>query len=86
VAGPTCKGGDSGSPVFSGTVALGILKGATYRPDGSCAFYFYMSVDYLPQPWSLVLGDTPVPPALPPVETPPESPVAAPPIGARGRP
>ena len=82
VSGPTCKGGDSGSPVFSGTTALGILKGATYRPDGSCAFYFYMSVDYLPQPWSLVLGEVP---ALPP-ETSPESPVAAPPIGARGRP
>jgi len=82
VAGPTCKGGDSGSPVFSGTVALGILKGATYRPDGSCAFYFYMSVDYLPQPWSLVLGGAPEPPAAPA----PEPPVAAPPIGARERP
>lgn len=86
VAGPTCKGGDSGSPVFAGTTALGILKGATYRPDGTCAFYFYMSVDYLPQPWSLVLGAAPAPsvePLPPPV---PESPVAAPPIGARGRP
>ena len=57
VAGPTCKGGDSGSPVFSGTTALGILKGASYRGDGSCAFYFYMSVDYLPQGWSLLRGD-----------------------------
>jgi streptogrisin C len=54
VAGPTCKGGDSGSPVFSGTTALGILKGGSYRGDGSCAFYFYMSVDYLPQGWSLL--------------------------------
>ena len=54
VAGPTCKGGDSGSPVFSGTTALGILKGASYRGDGSCAFYFYMSVDYLPEGWSLL--------------------------------
>ncbi|MFK9326040.1 hypothetical protein ACJEKX_23930, partial [Escherichia coli] len=44
VAGPTCKGGDSGSPVFSGTTALGVLKGASYRGDGSCVFYFYMSV------------------------------------------
>jgi hypothetical protein len=78
VSGPTCKGGDSGSPVFSGTTALGILKGATYRPDGSCAFYFYMSVDYLPQPWSLVLGATP--------ELTPLPPVAPPEIGARGRP
>ncbi|HEX7693836.1 MAG TPA: hypothetical protein VF409_05060 [Sphingomonas sp.] len=90
VSGPTCKGGDSGSPVFSGTTALGILKGATYRPDGTCAFYFYMSVDYLPQPWSLVLGAAPQPPVAPPVaptaEIPPDTPVAAPPIGARGRP
>jgi streptogrisin C len=78
VSGPTCKGGDSGSPVFSGTTALGILKGATYRPDGSCAFYFYMSVDYLPQPWSLVLGATP--------EVTPLPPVAPPEIGARGQP
>lgn len=82
VAGPTCKGGDSGSPVFSGTTALGILKGATYRPDGSCAFYFYMSVDYLPQPWSLVFDTAP---ALPSAQ-PPLPPVAPPEIGARGQP
>lgn len=65
VAGPGCKGGDSGAPVFIGTTALGIVKGATYR-DGGCAFYFYMSVDYLPKGWRLVM-DTPalaVPPAL----------------------
>ncbi len=74
VSGPTCKGGDSGAPVFSGTAALGILKGATYRPDGSCAFYFYMSVDYLPRGWSLVLGGVPEPPVAPPE------------IGARGTP
>jgi len=82
VSGPTCKGGDSGSPVFSGTTALGILKGATYRPDGSCAFYFYMSVDYLPQPWSLVLDTAP---ALPGVQR-PLPPVASTEIGARGQP
>lgn len=58
VAGPTCKGGDSGSPVFSGTTALGIVKGASYRGDGSCAFYFYMSVDYLPGPWTLLTTST----------------------------
>ena len=57
VAGPTCGGGDSGSPVFAGTTALGILKGASYRGDGSCAFYFYMSVDYLPQGWTLLTAD-----------------------------
>ncbi|WP_186728897.1 hypothetical protein [Sphingomonas panacisoli] len=61
VAGPTCRGGDSGSPVFVGTTALGIVKGATYR-SGACVFYFYMSVDYIPQPWRLVTG-----PATPPV-------------------
>jgi hypothetical protein len=54
VAGPTCKQGDSGGPVFSGTTAYGIVKGATFRSDGSCAFYFYMSLDYLPTPWSLL--------------------------------
>jgi hypothetical protein len=64
--------------VFSGTTALGILKGATYRPDGSCAFYFYMSVDYLPQPWSVVLGTAPQIPPIPPV-APPE-------FGAREQP
>lgn len=66
VAGPTCKGGDSGGPVFSGTTAFGVVKGASYRPDGSCAFYFYMSLDYLPAPWSLRLdtGGLPVVPRL----------------------
>ena len=42
VAGPSCKGGDSGSPVFLGTTAYGIVKGGSYRSDGSCAFYFFM--------------------------------------------
>jgi streptogrisin C len=55
VAGPSCKGGDSGGPVFGGTTAFGVVKGASYRRDGSCAFYFYMSLDYLPAPWSLVV-------------------------------
>jgi hypothetical protein len=57
VAGPVCKGGDSGSPVFLGTTAYGILKGGSYRPDGSCVFYFYMSVDYLPTGWRLLLAE-----------------------------
>jgi hypothetical protein len=51
VAGPSCKGGDSGSPVFLGTTAYGILKGGSYRADRSCAFYFYMSTDYIPTGW-----------------------------------
>lgn len=55
VAGPGCRAGDSGGPVFSGTTAFGILKGGSYRRDGSCAFYFYMSLDYLPAPWSLLV-------------------------------
>lgn len=54
VAGPVCKSGDSGSPVFLGTTAYGILKGGSYRADGSCAFYFYMSTDYMPVGWQLL--------------------------------
>lgn len=54
VAGPVCKSGDSGSPVFVGTTAVGILKGGSYRRDGSCGFYFFMSTDFLPAGWRLV--------------------------------
>ena len=71
VAGPKCKGGDSGGPVFIGSTAMGILKGASYRRDGGCAFYFYMSVDYLPAGWSLVT-------APPEGWTPPPEPVVEP--------
>ncbi len=53
VEGPTCKSGDSGAPVFEGQVALGLVKGGTYRADGSCLFYYYMSTDYLPPGWTL---------------------------------
>ena len=54
--GPACRRGDSGSPVFIGTTALGILKGGAYRQAAGreCAFYYYMSVDYLPEGWRLV--------------------------------
>lgn len=55
VAGPTCKAGDSGGPVFAGTVALGIVKGGSYRADGSCGLYFYMSTDFLPEGWSVAM-------------------------------
>ncbi len=69
VAGPSCKAGDSGSPVFLGPVAYGILKGGSYRSDGGCAFYFYMSIDYLPDGWRLrTVADPPrlpMPGALP---------------------
>ena len=45
-----CIAGDSGGPVFSGSVAFGIAKGINRRADGRCAFYYYMSTDYLPPP------------------------------------
>ena len=54
VEGPTCKGGDSGAPVFEGTTALGLVKGGTYARDGTCLMYYYMSTDYLPPGWTLV--------------------------------
>jgi hypothetical protein len=54
VAGPGCKAGDSGGPVFIGTTALGIVKGGSYRADGRCSFYYYMSTDYLPEGWRLI--------------------------------
>ena len=54
VEGPTCQAGDSGAPVFEGTTALGLVKGGTYRRDGTCLFYYYMSIDYLPQGWTLL--------------------------------
>jgi streptogrisin C len=65
VGGPGCRGGDSGGPVFAGTVALGIVKGANYDRAGQCNFYYYMSTDYLPPGWSLLragAGDAPASP------------------------
>ena len=59
VAGPSCGRGDSGGPVFSGTIAFGITKGVSRAPDGSCGFYFYMSTDYLPAGWSLLREQSP---------------------------
>ncbi|MDZ7280689.1 S1 family peptidase [Sphingomonas sanguinis] len=57
VRGPTCRSGDSGGPVFLGGIAYGIVKGGSYRGgDGSCAFYYYMSVDFLPDGWLLATG------------------------------
>jgi streptogrisin C len=54
VAGPSCHAGDSGGPVFSATIAFGIVKAGSYRPDGTCNFYYYMSTDYLPPGWTLL--------------------------------
>ena len=55
VAGPSCRSGDSGGPIFNGTVAFGITKGGSYN-RGKCSFYYYMSTDYLPEGWSLLHG------------------------------
>jgi hypothetical protein len=52
VAGPHCKPGDSGGPVFLGTIAFGIAKGGS-SSAGRCHFYYYMSTDFLPDGWSL---------------------------------
>jgi streptogrisin C len=58
VKGPNCVPGDSGSPVFSGEIAFGIAKGVNRASSGQCLFYYYMSTDYLPPPWRLlVAGD-----------------------------
>ena len=43
VRGPGCLAGDSGGPVFSGSVALGIAKGVNRTVAGHCLFYSYMS-------------------------------------------
>ena len=56
VAGPNCIPGDSGGPVFSGAVAFGIAKGINRSTDGRCNFYYYMSTDYLPPPWRLLVA------------------------------
>jgi hypothetical protein len=59
VQGPNCIPGDSGGPVFSGTVAFGIAKGVNRTRAGRCNFYYYMSTDFLPPPWRLmVAGDS----------------------------
>ncbi|GAA4011046.1 hypothetical protein GCM10022280_05600 [Sphingomonas swuensis] len=51
VAGPECRRGDSGAPLFLGTIAYGVLKGGAYLQGGTCAFSYYQSVDYLPDGW-----------------------------------
>lgn len=54
VAGPSCRSGDSGGPVFDGTVALGLVKGSSTRADGVCSMYYYQSTDYLPDGWRVL--------------------------------
>ena len=56
VKGPNCIPGDSGGPVFSGGVAYGIAKGVNRTVGGQCLFYYYMSTDYLPSPWQLLVS------------------------------
>lgn len=53
VSGPKCGGGDSGGPVFLGTVAFGLVKGDS-ATNGACRLYYYMSTDYLPAGWTLL--------------------------------
>lgn len=65
VKGPSCVGGDSGGPVFSGEVAFGIAKGINYASGGRCLFYYYMSTDYLPPPWRLLVAGDSRPPSRP---------------------
>jgi len=62
VHGPNCVPGDSGGPVFSGSVAFGIAKGINRTPAGQCNFYYYMSTDYLPPPWRLMVAGDVTPP------------------------
>lgn len=64
VHGPSCIPGDSGGPVFSGEVAFGISKGVN-REEGRCLFYYYMSTDYLPPSWRLLVREPSMPPRLP---------------------
>ena len=56
VKGPSCVPGDSGGPVFSGEIAFGIAKGVNRSSAGQCLFYYYMSTDYLPPPWRLLVA------------------------------
>ena len=56
VTGPHCKGGDSGGPVYDLDLARGLLKGGNFSTAGTCNFYFYMPIEYLPTGWSLLLG------------------------------
>jgi len=57
VRGPNCIPGDSGGPVFSGGIAFGIAKGVNRTAGGQCLFYYYMSTDYLPSPWRLLVSE-----------------------------
>lgn len=72
VTGPNCRAGDSGGPIFSGTVAFGIVKGGSYL-RGTCNFYYYMSTDFLPAGWRLLHARSAAPPPRRVSENPGES-------------
>jgi len=55
VSGPQCRSGDSGGPVFLGSIAFGLVKAESAR-NGICKLYYYMSTDYLPPGWTLLYG------------------------------
>ena len=57
VDGPRCGAGDSGGPIFIGTIALGLNKGGNWTRGGSCNFYYFMSTDFLPDGWRLLTRD-----------------------------
>jgi len=59
VKGPDCKGGDSGGPVFAGTIAFGLVKGDSASKDGVTALYYYMSIDQLPPGWTVAVDRGP---------------------------
>jgi hypothetical protein len=62
VRGPGCKAGDSGGPVFIGGIGFGILKGGS-GINSRCNFYYYMSLDFLPDGWRLLQGGVAAAPA-----------------------
>jgi hypothetical protein len=61
VKGPGCAPGDSGGPVFLGGTAFGIAKGFNRTASGGCNFYYYMSTDFVPAPWRLMVASRPTP-------------------------
>ncbi|MDO6413557.1 hypothetical protein Q4F19_04095 [Sphingomonas sp. BIUV-7] len=66
VSGPRCKGGDSGGPVFLGSVAFGLVKGDSSE-NGTCRLYYYMSADYFPPGWTVMHVAPPTLTGAPPV-------------------
>lgn len=70
VRGPTCKGGDSGGPVFAGEIAFGLVKGESHTAEGRCRLYYYMSTDYLPPGWTVAV-DRPI--RMPEIQKTPET-------------